>query len=62
MFTLVAGKESVGYSDDEEVYAVLEEDGTEVDEEEYFQLLPSRTCLIVLSTRESWSPIDSLQG
>ena len=33
-----AGKESLGYCEDEEVYAVLEEDGTEVDEEEYFSV------------------------
>ena len=57
-----AGKESLGYSDDEEVYAVLEDDGTEVDEEEYFQLIPHRTCLIVMSRKESWSPVDSWQG
>jgi hypothetical protein len=59
---LTQGKDSVGYSEEEDVYAVLEEDGTEVDEEEYFQLLPSRTRLIVLSTRELWSPVDSMQG
>ena len=58
----VPGKDSVGYSEEEEVYAVLEDDGTEVDEEEYFQLLPSRTRLIVLSTREIWSPMDSMEG
>ena len=59
---VAAGKESLGYSEDEEVYAVLEEDGTEVDEEEYFQLLPLRTCLIVMSRKESWSPVDTWQG
>ena len=37
-----SGRESLGYSDDEEVYAVLEEDGTEVDEEEYFMMLEHR--------------------
>ena len=61
-YILFAGKESVGYSEDEDVYAVLEEDGTEVDEEEYFQLLPPRTRLIVLSCKEIWSPMDSMQG
>ena len=61
MFAAV-GKESLGYSEDEEVYAVLEEDGTEVDEEEYFQLLPLRTVLIVMSRKESWSPVDTWQG
>ena len=59
---VAAGKESLGYSEDEEVYAVLEEDGTEVDEEEYFQFLPLRTCLIVMSRKESWSPVDTWQG
>jgi len=59
---LVQGRESLGYSDDEEVYAVLEEDGTEVDEEEYFQYIPNRTRLIVMSRKESWSPIDTWQS
>jgi len=48
---LIQGKESLGYGDDEEVYAVLEEDGTEVDEEEYFQFIPDRTLLIVMSRK-----------
>ena len=59
---LFVGKETVGYSDDEDVYAVLEEDGTEVDEEEYFQLLPARTRLIVMSSKEIWSPLDTLDS
>ena len=37
-----SGRESLGYSDEEDVYAVLEEDGTEVDEEEYFMMLEHR--------------------
>ena len=41
---------------------MLEEDGTEVDEEEYFQYIPHRTCLIVMSRKESWSPLDTWQG
>ena len=61
-YTMSAGKESLGYSEDEEVYAVLEEDGTEVDEEEYFQLIPHRTCLIVMSRKEFWSPVDTWTG
>ena len=62
IFLIILGKETVGYSEDEEVYAVLEEDGTEVDEEEYFHLLPARTRLIVMSCKEIWSPLDSMQG
>ena len=41
---------------------MLEEDGTEVDEEEYFQFLPLRTSLIVMSRKEAWSPVDTWQG
>lgn len=59
---LLQGRESLGYSDDEDVYAVLEEDGTEVDEEEYFMMLEHRTRLIVMSRREAWSPADTWQG
>lgn len=59
---VMQGRESLGYSEEEEVYTVLEEDGTEVDEEEYFQLLAERTRLMVLSTRELWCPGLSLQG
>ena len=44
---LWSGRESLGYSDDEDVYAVLEEDGTEVDEEEYFMMLEHRYDLFV---------------
>ena len=56
------GKHVLGYDEDEEVYAVLEEDGTEVDEDEYFELLPERACLMILSAHEVWSPPVSLQG
>ena len=47
LFTVWSGRESLGYSDDEDVYAVLEEDGTEVDEEEYFMMLEHRYDLFV---------------
>ena len=52
----------MGYCEDEDVYAVLEEDGTEVDEEEYFQYVPHRTRIIVMSRKEAWSPADTWQG
>ena len=41
---------------DKSVYVVLEEDGTEVDEEEYFQTLPENTLLILLHSGDKWSP------
>ena len=58
----ILGKHALGYGDDEEVYAVLEEDGTEIDDEEYFQLLPEKTILMILSGNENWSPSVGLQG
>jgi len=59
---LFLGKNALGYSDDEVVYAVLEEDGTEIDEDEYFQLLPEKTTLMILSGHENWSPSIGFQG
>ena len=39
-----------------EVYLVLEEDGTEVDDEEYFQTIEANTMLMLLSKDDIWSP------
>lgn len=35
---------------------VLEEDGTAVDSEDFFQLLEDDTCLMALEQGQSWSP------
>ncbi|XP_059083561.1 uncharacterized protein LOC131880858 isoform X2 [Tigriopus californicus] len=50
------GKEKLNYPMDKEVYVVLEEDGTEIDEEEYFQTLPENTLLMLLHVGDKWSP------
>jgi len=47
---------------EERAFVVLEEDGTEVDEEEYFEMLPERTHLMLLAADQLWSPNISLQG
>ena len=52
----------MGLSEQTDVYAVLEDDGTEVDEEEYFQLLPDKALLMVLTGDQIWTPNFSLQG
>ena len=51
--------EKFGYAEDQEVYLVLEEDGTELDDEdeEYFQTLPDNTRLMLLLRPELWSPV-----
>ena len=38
-----------------EVYLVLEEDATEVDDEEYFQTIEANTLLMLLSKEDIWS-------
>ncbi len=53
---VVPGKEKLNYPVDMKVYVVLEEDGTEVDEEEYFQTLPENTLLMLLHVGDRWSP------
>lgn len=50
------GKAKLNYAVDKKVYVVLEEDGTEVDEEEYFQTLPANTLLMLLYVGDRWSP------
>ncbi|CAB4060611.1 DFFA [Lepeophtheirus salmonis] len=50
------GKKMLNYPQEKKVYVVLEEDGTEVDEEEYFQTLPENTLLMILHVGDKWSP------
>ena len=57
----IAGKEKLNYPMDKPVYVVLEEDGTEVDEEEYFQTLPENTLLMLLYVGDKWSPFFVFQ-
>lgn len=52
-------KEKLNYPNEQKVYVVLEEDGTEVDDEEYFQTLPENTVLMILFEGDSWSPIGA---
>jgi len=56
------GRELYNLEQESRAYIVLEEDGTEVDDEEYFSLLPDRTHLMILAAEELWSPNISLQG
>ena len=39
-----------------EVYLVIEEDGTEVDDEEYFSTLTDNTVFMLLFKEDIWSP------
>ena len=54
-----SGKEKLSYIPEQEVVVVLEEDGTEVDEDDYFQTLEDNTELILLHRGDRWSPFIS---
>ena len=56
LFHIISGTAKLNYTLDKKVYVVLEEDGTEVDEEEYFQTLPTNTLLMLLYVGDRWSP------
>ena len=47
------------YEPDTAVVVVLEEDGTEVDEDDYFQTLDPNTCLMLLHAGDRWSPFSA---
>ena len=54
-----SAKDKLSYLVDQDVVVVLEEDGTEVDEDDYFQTLEDNTELIFLHSGERWSPFVS---
>jgi DNA fragmentation factor alpha subunit len=49
---------------DDEVTVVLEDDGTEIDSEQYFQSLNTNTVLLVLKQNERWHPagVDAIRA
>jgi hypothetical protein len=52
----ILAKEKFGIYDWVEVCLVLEEDGTEVDEEEYFQTMKDNTMMMLLFKDDIWTP------
>jgi len=53
---LIVGRKKFSVDSATSVNVVLEEDGTCVDEEEYFQYgLESNTILMLLKSRETWT-------
>ena len=55
----LSSRRKLAYSEDREVSVVLEEDGTEVDDDDYFQTLEPNTCLMLLYSGERWSPFSA---
>ncbi|XP_055335265.1 DNA fragmentation factor subunit alpha-like [Paramacrobiotus metropolitanus] len=52
----IEGKRKLAIDADQPIRVVLEEDGTEIDEEDYFQLVPDHSTFIFLKDQEIWMP------
>lgn len=55
-------KQKLNIPESNDVTVVFEADGTEVDEDEYFQFLPFNTTLMVLSGDEKWTDHREADG
>lgn len=51
---LDTGREKIEYSKEENVYLVLESDGTYVDDDEFLRWFPDNTAFLLLRAGESW--------
>lgn len=56
---LEKGKQKFNYPDNQEVELVLDEDGTEIDDDDYLLSLPDNTTLVILHKGDRWSPLVS---
>lgn len=52
----ILGKEKLGVPQSENVSVVLESDGTQVEDGEYFKTLANNTILLLLRHGERWCP------
>ena len=53
------GCDKFSVNSDDAVTIVLEEDGTEVDEEDYFEFLPADSVMMILVGSQKWQPRGS---
>ncbi|KAI7794237.1 DNA fragmentation factor subunit alpha [Triplophysa rosa] len=58
----IRGGDALGFSPDASVSVVLEDDGTIVEDEDYFLCLPADTKLMLLNYRETWTPALQVDG
>ena len=56
---ILTSRSKLQYPYSKDVQVVLEEDGTEVDDDEYFQTLDPNTTLMLLYQEDRWSPFVS---
>jgi hypothetical protein len=55
----ITGKDRLGLPSTDGVHVVLADDGTEVDDEDYFVFLPHNSTLMILEKTQSWRPEGS---
>ncbi|XP_056589382.1 DNA fragmentation factor subunit alpha [Triplophysa dalaica] len=58
----IRGGDALGFSPDASVSVVLEDDGTFVEDEDYFLCLPADTKLMLLNYRQTWTPAFHVDG
>jgi len=56
---ILSSRRKLSYPPEKQLVVVLEEDGTEVDEDDYFQTLETNTTLMLLYSDDKWSPFQS---
>jgi hypothetical protein len=56
IFHCISGKDKLGVPASEPVRLVLESDGTQVEDGEYFRTLANNTILLLLRQGERWYP------
>jgi len=59
-FVLVLARDKMGLPFDVPVKVVLEQDGTEIDDDEYFNTMERNTTLMILINDQKWLPPGKL--
>jgi len=54
----LAGKEKLNIAPNEPIRLVLEADGTQIEDFEYFKTLPNNTTVLLLRDEEYWYPAE----
>ncbi|XP_022173925.1 DNA fragmentation factor subunit alpha-like isoform X2 [Myzus persicae] len=55
---MTKAQQKLDINENEPIKVVLESDGTEIDEEDYFDTLETNTLIMILKSDQKWSPYD----
>ncbi|XP_022173924.1 DNA fragmentation factor subunit alpha-like isoform X1 [Myzus persicae] len=59
---MTKAQQKLDINENEPIKVVLESDGTEIDEEDYFDTLETNTLIMILKSDQKWSPYDISGG